>query len=351
MRRRLCRLAVGAALLWPAALSGQPVALNLMTGPPGGSLAATGADLAAEAAACGIDLGVQPSAGSMENALAVRDRARTQFGMVQADVLEYIATLQDQDADYRRAAQGLRVALPLYPAEVHVLARGDVGRLEDLAGRRVAVGAEGSGSAITAGLVLDMAGVADAERVALAEEAALEALAAGGVDAAVLVAPAPDPRLAGAGLAEAGIRLLPVEVPALRELYVPVTIAAGTYPFVARDVPGIAVRMVLVSYDFDPAANAYQAASCSAVAGLAHLALSRLDRLAAQGHPAWRGVDVSDLPPDWELSDCALSALAPGYRFACTAPSGGTVVETAPEADAARRAFFLERACALVECR
>ena len=78
---------------------------------------------------------MRESAGSIENMNAVRDRRATQLGIVQSDVLEYFTTFAGDDPALRRAAQGIRIAFPLYDEEVHVLARREIGSLADLAGQ------------------------------------------------------------------------------------------------------------------------------------------------------------------------------------------------------------------------
>ena len=238
------------ALALPAAA--QEIEGNIFTGVSGGAELAIGQDIAALAAECGLTLNVQESAGGVENMLAVRERRLTQFGLVQSDVLEYFRTFQADDPEIARAAEGIRVALPLYDEEVQVLARRDVAGLAELSGRRVATGAEGSGTALTAGLVLDLAEVAPAERLALAPAEALDALLAGEIDALFHVGGAPAALFADARIDPAAFHLLPLTDPVLAALYAPAELAAGTYPFVTEPVPVVAVKSVLVTFDFDP---------------------------------------------------------------------------------------------------
>ena len=151
-----------------------------------------GRDLAALGAECGVTLDVRESAGSVENMKAVRDRRATQLGIVQSDVLEYFQHLRRRR---RGAAAGRRTgSASRFRSTTRRCTcwRGaSIGGLADLAGQRVATGAEGSGTRITADLILDLAQVAPAERLALAPEAALEALLAGEIDALFYVVGAP----------------------------------------------------------------------------------------------------------------------------------------------------------------
>ena len=132
---RACVVLLAVLLAAPAAA--QEVEGNIVAGAASGTEFAIGQDIAAMGAECGMQLNVRESAGAVENMLAVRDRRATQLGIVQSDVMEYFLTFQADDPEIRRAAQGIRIAFPLYEEEVHVLARRDIAGLADLAGRRV----------------------------------------------------------------------------------------------------------------------------------------------------------------------------------------------------------------------
>jgi hypothetical protein len=294
---------------------------------------------------------VRESAGSVENMRAVRDRKATQLGIVQSDVLEYFRTFAPDDPDLRRPARGARVAFPLYDEEVHVLARRGIGGLGDLAGKRVATGVEGSGTKVTADLILDLAQVEPGERVELAPEAGLEALLAGEVDAFFYVVGAPAELFQSDRIDPQEFHLLAMDQPNLQAAYTPAVIAAGTYPFVTEPVPVVAVRAVLVTFDFDARENSYQAGSCRMLADLGHLILTRLDELKAKGHPKWREVNLGDLPEGWQVSACVLQGLDPAYDFTCRKPDG-TAVREGSEGTAgdATNALYRQRVCARIGC-
>jgi TRAP transporter TAXI family solute receptor len=348
-------VALAGAVLVAALTTGAPRAqdfeANLVTGEASGTDFRIGGDIAAVAADCGLTLNVRESAGSLENMAAVRDRRVTQLGIVQSDVLEYFRTFQADDAEIARMADGVRIAFPLYGQEVHVLARRDIARLADLAGRRVAVGDADSGTFVTAGLILDLASVAPAERVALGGEAALEALLAGEVDALFDVVGAPAERFRSELIDPEAYHLVPLTEPVLHAVYAPAEIAAGTYGFVDAPVASVSVQAVLVTYDYDPDRNAYHAASCGLVSDVSHLIVTRLDRLRAEGHPKWRSVDMTALPPGWQVSQCVLNGLAPGYAFTCLRPDGTVEQEgSAVAPGGGPNQVFLERICERVGC-
>ena len=223
------------ALALPAA--GQEFEKNILTGgtqrAPTSRSAATSAELASQ---CGLTLNVRESAGSLENFLGVRQRRFTQFAIVQSDVLEYLRTFAADDADIARAIRGVRIAFPLYAEEVHILATRDIADLQGLAGKRVAVGVEDSGTFLTASLALDLAEVSPAERVTIGPDAALEALLAGEIDAFFYVAGAPTALFQNEAIDPEKFHLVPITDPVLQAVYQPATIAGGVYPFQSEPV-------------------------------------------------------------------------------------------------------------------
>ncbi|MFO1144718.1 MAG: TAXI family TRAP transporter solute-binding subunit [Amaricoccus sp.] len=342
MLRVLAVLALVATV--PAAA--QEISANLVAGEAGSTELRAGEDLAALAAGCGLRITARETGGAVENMQAVRDRRATQLGIVQGDVLEYFRTYENDDPALRRPAQGVRVVFPLFDEEVHVVARREIGSFADLAGKRVATGLPGSGTSVTAGLILDLAQVQPAERQALAPDAALAALRAGDVDAVIDVAGVPDARLVEADLDPASFHLLPLDAPALTAAYAAATIPSGTYAFAPAPVAVVSVPAYLVTFDFDPRKNGYQAASCRMVADLGHLVVSRLDELRATGHPKWASANLRTLPDGWAVSPCVLAGLDPAYDFTCRRPDGSEVREGpgAAEGDEANR-LYLDRIC------
>ena len=225
---------------------------NILTGAPSGTYIKIGRDISKVAGECGLTLNVRESAGSLENFLGVRQRRFTQFGIVQSDVLEYLRTFAATDPDIARAINGVRIAFPLYNEEVHILATRDIADLKQLAGRRVAVGVEDSGTFLTASLALDLVKVRPAERLTIGPDAALEALLAGKIDALFYVAGAPTALFENAAIDAERFHLLPITDPVLQKVYQPASIAGGLYAFQPEPVEVIAVKAVLMTYEYRP---------------------------------------------------------------------------------------------------
>jgi TRAP transporter TAXI family solute receptor len=330
-----------------APLSAQEVERNILTGGPTGTYIQFGRNIADAASNCGISLKVRESAGSLENFLGVRMRPHTQFGIVQSDVLEYLNTFAAEDSELARAVAGVRIAFPLYNEEVHVLARRDIGSLQDLAGQRVAIGVEDSGTFLTASLVLDLAQVDLGERVLQNADESLGLLLAGEIDAFFYVAGAPTAIFQSPQIDPERFHLLPITDPTLQAVYQPTSIPAGTYPFQVDPVDVVAVKAVLMTYEYNPRRNAYHRESCQAVSDIAHVISTRFRVLQQNGHPKWQQVDLADLPPGWDVGSCVNAGLSPDYVLQC---EGNDAFSSTATAESEANRAYRRQICAAVGC-
>ncbi|SNT75751.1 TAXI family TRAP transporter solute-binding subunit [Paracoccus seriniphilus] len=339
----LKHLAVVAGLVGLPVISahGQEPQISIMTGSPTGTYIQFGRDMQRLMAQCGHEVDVVESAGSLENFLGVRQRPNTQFGIVQNDVLEYMQTFAAQDPDIARTIKGVRIAFPLYEEEVHILAKKDIADFGDLAGRRVAIGAENSGTFLTASLMLSLAGLEPAERLPLAPKDALPRLLTGQIDAFFYVAGAPASLYLGSGIDGGRFHLLPITDDTLRNVYTPSTLAAGTYPFQTDPVDLVAVKAVLMTYDYDANRNAYHRQSCNAVSDMSALISTNLDSLKQYGHPKWQDVDLGAIPPGWDVGSCVTRGTSADYEMNCTAP---------PSAEGDANDSYRRSICAVMGC-
>lgn len=312
-------LVAAAALIfaWSGPGLASDVEMNIVTGGPTGTYIQFGRNIAEIAAECDITLNVQESAGSLENFLAVRRRPVTQFGIVQSDVLEYLSTFAADDAGIANAIAGVRIAFPLYNEEVHLLARKDIETLGDLEGKRVAIGVSESGTFLTAALVLDLAGVAVGERLAIGPDESLRRLLADEIDAFFYVAGAPAKLFENPAIDGDRFHLVSMKDPVLQAVYVPSTIESGVYPFQSEPVDAVAVKAVLMTYEYSPEKNRYYRESCLAVSEIAHLIVSRFQTLRETGHPKWKQVDLNDIPPGWEVGSCVNAGLEATFTLPC----------------------------------
>ena len=296
MNRRIAAAcaAVMVCLLYAGPASA--VEMNLMTGREKGTYYQFGLNLQQLVKSKDIELGVLPSTGSIENLYAVYQRPNTQIGIVQSDVLAFVTRVQSNPM-LVRIAQKTKLVFPLYNEEVHVLGKNGIADFDDLQGKRVAVGEDGSGTYLTARLLLEVTQIKPAQMVAVGTDEALARLKAGEIDAMFYVAGFPV-KLFSDGVTESDrLALLPITNSKAAEFYQQIRIPAGTYPWQAAEVTSVAVKAVLVSYDF-------RNAHCDSVGILAKILYENLAWLRQNGHPKWQSVDLNYPLKGWEQYDC-----------------------------------------------
>ena len=279
-----------------------PVALALaadmgvMTGSEKGTYYQFGLNLQALGKSNGINLSVYPSKGSVENIYAVYQRPGVQVGIVQSDVLAFVAKVQT-DQTLQRIAKKIKMVFPLYNEEVHLLARKGIASFDDLAGKRVAIGREGSGTYLTVRLLFKVSEVAPREMVLIDTDGALAELRAGRIDAMFFVAGYPVRLLAEGVAAADNLVLVPITNKDIAEFYPSVTIPANTYAWQPEPVQTVAVKAVLVSFD-------YRRGDCDNVGRLAQVLSTNFEWLTKNGHPKWKTVNLEFPLKGREQYDC-----------------------------------------------
>jgi uncharacterized protein len=243
-----CSMALVVLLAWtspPAAVED----MGLITGGEKGTYYQFGLDLQKLVKPAGINLNVFPSKGSIENVYAVYQRPGIPMGIVQSDVLAFVARVQT-DPVLQRIAKKTQMVFPLYNEEIHLLGKKGIADFDDLAGRKVAVGRDGSGTYLTARLLFKLSEVAPAEMVPIDTGEALAELKAGRIDAMFYVAGYPVKLLKEDVTDKDGLVLIPITNKSVLEFYPQAEIPAGTYPWQTTAINTAAVKAVLVSFDF-----------------------------------------------------------------------------------------------------
>jgi TRAP transporter TAXI family solute receptor len=226
--------------------------VRLTTGTPGASFYPLGQSLAHEYRTIlpDVEVRVSESGGSVSNVEALQN-GTADIGLAYADVA-YMATAgrlrPDTSFERLRAIAVLR----LTPLQVVVRAHTSIHGIADMRHRRVNVGPQGSGTALTASVVLRAFGLSSADmRVeTLPHNEAAARLVAGTLDAMFVGANYPVQSVVTA--TAAGARLLSVSGPAIdrmRQEYPflrPLVIPAGTYAHHSTSIRTIGVDSVFV---------------------------------------------------------------------------------------------------------
>lgn len=290
-----------AAVATTPALASDP--FGMTTGDTRGTYFAFGQDIRERADAAGLALRVLPSEGSLENMYRVLKSPEAQLGIVQQDVLFWIRSRQDSNTA-KQMAERIKLVFPLYDEEVHLLVRDDakIETFQDLTGKIVAIGDSGSGSVVTADVLFELAGVMPAERVEVGGSEALAQLKRSALDAMIYVAGAPVKLFAEEIEADDGLRLIPIDDPAIADFYgAPRALDASNYAWAKDGVSTVAVKAVLVTYDYQSNRQ-----KCAYVADIANLVRAEIGGLRENGHPKWRDVDLDARISGWGSSPCTL---------------------------------------------
>jgi len=272
------------------------VDLGIMTGGAKGTYYQFGLNLKELVKSKDVRLRVDNSTGSIENLYAVYKKPYTQMGIVQSDVLAFVSRLQS-DPVLKRIATKTKMIFPLYNEEVHLLGRRELADFDDLAGKRVAVGKEGSGTYLTAKLLFEVSDIEPAEMVSVGTDEALTRLKRGDIDAMFYVAGFPVKLFEGDVNEEDGLALIPIVNNSIVEFYPIAEIPAKTYHWQHVAVNTVAVKAVLVSFNF-------RRANCEYVGKFAQVLSENMDWLKENGHPKWKFVDLDFPLKGWEQYDC-----------------------------------------------
>jgi uncharacterized protein len=228
-----------------------PRVLRLTTGSPGAGFHPLGVALgrAYRSAFPNVDVRVMESPGSVRNVEAIQG-GEADIGFAFADVA-YMAFVGQLEAEAFQRLRGMAV-LQLNPLHLVVQSQSRIHSVHELRGRRVGMGPPGSGTALTAGLVLKAFGI-DPKTVStelLQFNDASAKLVSGRLDAMFVNASYPAESVTSAAIA--GARLLPIEgrsidrlrhdYPFLRLTAIP----AGTYPLHGEPIHTIGVDNLLV---------------------------------------------------------------------------------------------------------
>jgi uncharacterized protein len=291
--------------------------VGVITGMEGGTYARTGADLTI------LDDGtlrVLPilGKGSLQNLSDILYLKGVDVGFVQADALTYA----QQHGMFPNLTQKIRYIAKLYDEEIHILARKDITKLEDLNGQRVNVDVTGSGSAMTAEIVLDAFGIKpkiEHEK----QVTGVQELKQGDIAAIIQVAGAPMPLLSDVS-ADSGLHFLPIELnPSLAQTYLPDQFTHDNYPRlvpVGTTVPTIAVGDVMAVFGWQPHSERY-----NKVARFVTAFFSKFDQFQQPPrHPKWREVNLTAQVPGWTRFQAAQDWLE---QETTAGTAGGTTQE------------------------
>lgn len=249
----------------------------------------------------GIDLSVINSNGSVSNVYAVYQRPGTQLGIVQSDVLAFVAKVETNPV-LKQIAKKIRMVFPLYNEEIHLVGNKDVTSFDDLQGKNIAIGKEGSGTYLTAKLLFKVSGIQPLNMVNIGATDALRELKKGKIDAMFYVAGFPVKLFTEKISDSDNLHVVPIENSTIVDFYPESKIPAATYSWQTQAVNTVAVKSVLVSFNF-------RNTQCENVGDFGVLLKDNFQWLKENGHPKWKSVDLEYPLKGWEQYDCVKKRL------------------------------------------
>jgi TRAP-type uncharacterized transport system substrate-binding protein len=188
--------------------------------------------------------------------------------------------------------------LSLFPSELHIFVRPEIGSLEDLRGKKVNFNTQGTAAAYSGPLIFSRLNL-NVEKLFIPHQVALEQMKRGEVSAVVFVTSKPvDAFLKGRW--DPGFKFVPVEYDAkFEDYYLPSSIDAADYPNLVpkgERIATIAVPTIIAAYNWPQQSDRYQR-----VARLVDHLFGRIDRLQSPGFdPKWKDVNLRARVPSLE---------------------------------------------------
>lgn len=237
--------------------SGGKQFLNIATGGTAGTYYPLGGALAEllNQNIQGMNASAQSTGASVANVNMLKDGS-VDIAFIQNDIAYYAAEGKEMFKDNK--VESLRGLAALYPETIQFVTTQDKGikSIADLKGKKVAVGASGSGAEANARQILNAYGITyddiDVQYLSFGEAAS--ALKDGNVDAGVVVAGFPTAAIQDLA-ANKSAQIVNIDPQVVEKLkaeypyYTAMTIPAGTYPGQDADISTVAVKCVIVTTD------------------------------------------------------------------------------------------------------
>jgi TRAP-type uncharacterized transport system substrate-binding protein len=185
--------------------------------------------------------------------------------------------------------------LNLFPSELHIFVRPEIGSLQDLAGKKVNFNTQGTAAAYSGPLIFSRLGI-NVEKTFIPHQVALEQMRKGEMAAVLFITSKPVDAFVR-GRWDPGFKFLPVTYESkFEDYYLPATLEASEYPNLIKPgerVSTIAVPTVLVAFNWPAQSNRYQR-----VGRFVDYLFSRIDRLQAPGFdPKWKSINLAATVP------------------------------------------------------
>ena len=253
------------------------LALTIATGTPEGTYYQIASDIEKVAEKDGIPVELIRTNGSFDN-INLLGSGKVDLAILQVDALKFASDTLQAKTGVSVLAE-VKIILNLYLEEIHVIARNEsIRSFEDLTGRKVSLGPENSGSALTAEVLLTLYGVR-AEKSFDAPAEAIKKLQTGELDAMIFVGGAPVPAFETLDRSFHFVKLPANAI--LDQIYQRKRIASAVYPWAGESETYTVPSVIMTRDRKDPV---YAAVIQKFLAAI----FSNKEQLDATGHAKWK---------------------------------------------------------------
>ncbi|MCP4349368.1 MAG: TAXI family TRAP transporter solute-binding subunit [Desulfobacterales bacterium] len=261
---------------------------------------------------------VKDSEGSLANIKLLASKENAGFAIVQSDVLKFLVS--SKKAKHRQIAKKIRLIFPFYNEEVHLFAKTNITCIEDLQGKTVILGTKNSGNWLTAyNLLYNIMNIRPGNEIHLSPPEAVEAVLEGKADAMFYVVGKPAkqfqnldelhqkyPNLYGK------FHFVPLDNSKMLDAgYVKSEIS--NYQWFDKTIPTVAVKAILICYDFSTQINEYYKVRCQQLGILSKAIRNNLESLKKEAekgknssvHTKWEEVNLDEKIELWKLDRCS----------------------------------------------
>jgi len=291
------KIAIVVMLVGGVALAGPAAAakfISIATGGTGGAYFPIGAGLAdvINKKLTGYNASAEVTAASKVNCIQVND-GKSDLAFVLGDTLSY-AYKGDKLGGFTKPLPNIRVLAAIYHNTIQIVARKESGisKLTDLKGKKVSVGAPGSGTEINARQIFAAAGMSyqdfgRTDYLSFAESA--DQMKNRAIDVTLMSSGLPNPGIMDIATSQ-DITIVPIEGELMKKLdkdspfFIPAVIPKGTYKGQDHDVPSVGIpNFLIVRADLDD----------QTVYEITKAMFENLDRL-VQAHAAAKGISLEN---------------------------------------------------------
>ena len=309
-------------------LAAEPI--GMVTGAKTGTYLQFGKDIATISKKVGETILVSPSKGSIDNIRRMMSRENAAFAIVQSDVLGYLS--KSSNPRFREAAKRLRLIFPFYNEEVHLFARKEIQSIQDLEGKIVVVGPKSSGTNMTAWNILKITGIKPAKRLHISINEGIKKVLTNKADAVFVVAGKPRPGFSNlfntpkqsVQTMLENVHFVSLDDSALLTEYERSDLNNQDYSFIQNTVPTVAVKALLVSFDFSSGKTPYYQQRCRQLNKIANAIRDNIDTLRQKHHKKWNQVDLNGDMGGWAIDKCSHSR---GIRSNTPAKTQGSSID------------------------